>query len=181
MTVWHDGKLDQIKDWWENDGLSAGEIAMRVSDDKSVSRNAVIGLIHRKGWVRKSIVRLSRAQRAGHESKGGQQRNRGRRVGVGKTRKQYTYKQPKPKNWASPTFVVHKPRPEPKPNLPEPNGDANVALIDLTDSRCKWPIGDPRAADFRFCGHGVHKDGPYCEYHFHLARDPNQRPLRKVG
>ncbi|MDE8344650.1 MAG: GcrA family cell cycle regulator [Acidocella sp.] len=35
---------------------------------------------------------------------------------------------------------------------------------------CAWPLGDPRAADFRFCGDPSLKGRPYCEIHTHVSR-----------
>ena len=34
---------------------------------------------------------------------------------------------------------------------------------------CKWPIGDPKAADFTFCGRAVDDHGPYCRDHHRIA------------
>lgn len=38
---------------------------------------------------------------------------------------------------------------------------------------CRWPIGDPKMPDFRFCGAEAKADGddfkPYCEEHCRLA------------
>ena len=31
----------------------------------------------------------------------------------------------------------------------------NVSLMELNDQMCKWPIGDPGADDFHFCGHRI--------------------------
>lgn len=45
-------------------------------------------------------------------------------------------------------------------------------LIDLTDTCCHWPVGDPREAGFFFCGAVVRVEGdPYCAAHMHRAHD----------
>jgi GcrA cell cycle regulator len=36
-------------------------------------------------------------------------------------------------------------------------------MSELRAHMCKWPIGDPKAADFSFCGRAA--DGPYCPRH----------------
>jgi GcrA cell cycle regulator len=38
-------------------------------------------------------------------------------------------------------------------------------VLQLTESDCKWPIGDPREADFHFCGGKRVPGMPYCEGH----------------
>ena len=51
----------------------------------------------------------------------------------------------------------------------------NVSLMDLNDSMCKWPIGDPTAENFCFCGHRNFNGLPYCEYHSRIAYQPVER------
>ena len=48
----------------------------------------------------------------------------------------------------------------------------NVSLLALNDPMCKWPIGDPGAEGFHFCGHRSFNSLPYCEYHSRLAYQP---------
>ncbi|TIN76747.1 GcrA family cell cycle regulator [Mesorhizobium sp.] len=48
----------------------------------------------------------------------------------------------------------------------------NLKLVDLTEHTCKWPVGDPQAADFGFCGNGAAETGPYCKYHARIAYTP---------
>ncbi len=38
-------------------------------------------------------------------------------------------------------------------------------LNPVTDRVCQWPIGDPGAADFHFCGKQSSVNRPYCEDH----------------
>lgn len=59
-----------------------------------------------------------------------------------------------------------------------------VALTELRDSMCKFPIGDPRADGFGFCGARKPIDGsPYCAFHARIAYAPvaeRRRHDRKV-
>ena len=44
--------------------------------------------------------------------------------------------------------------------------------LELLGSRdCRWPVGDPKAADFKFCGKKIEADqhGPYCREHYKVA------------
>lgn len=46
-------------------------------------------------------------------------------------------------------------------------------IMTLTDSCCRWPIGDPKHKDFHFCGKRKLPGQSYCVEHFGLAY---QRP-----
>jgi GcrA cell cycle regulator len=45
-------------------------------------------------------------------------------------------------------------------------------ILTVNDRMCRWPIGDPAAHDFHFCGHNPKKDSPYCEAHTRKAYQP---------
>jgi GcrA cell cycle regulator len=53
-------------------------------------------------------------------------------------------------------------------------------LLELGPHDCRWPIGEPRHPDFRFCGARQAADRPYCELHWSMAFQPpkprHQRP-----
>lgn len=72
------------------------------------------------------------------------------------------------------------PRPVPKPPAPvvapqnEPaalvlDHGGHVRLLDLGAASCRWPHGDPRDAEFHFCGHSHDGEGPYCPFHHRVA------------
>ncbi|WP_370931684.1 GcrA family cell cycle regulator [Bartonella sp. DGB1] len=42
-------------------------------------------------------------------------------------------------------------------------------LLQLTETTCKWPVGDPRDEGFFFCGADKTDTIPYCEHHAALA------------
>jgi GcrA cell cycle regulator len=48
----------------------------------------------------------------------------------------------------------------------------------LTESCCRWPIGDPQQQDFHFCGKKKVMGLPYCEFHARRAFQPPQ-PRRR--
>ena len=41
----------------------------------------------------------------------------------------------------------------------------NISLMDLKMNSCRWPIGDPKDADFHFCGKDTVTGKPYCSEH----------------
>ncbi len=49
------------------------------------------------------------------------------------------------------------------------NNGARIALIDLKPSQCRWSDGDPREADFGFCGSEILPGLPYCPEHAKIA------------
>jgi GcrA cell cycle regulator len=47
-----------------------------------------------------------------------------------------------------------------------------LTLMELTERTCKWPVGDPATEDFWFCGLPVQQGKPYCEAHVGVAFQP---------
>jgi GcrA cell cycle regulator len=43
-------------------------------------------------------------------------------------------------------------------------------MAELTSHSCRWPIGDPKAADFSFCGQPA--AGRYCVAHAQVSKHP---------
>lgn len=52
-----------------------------------------------------------------------------------------------------------------------PDG-TGIKLIDLDESRCRWPKGDPAQPDFEFCGARSIPGRPYCAHHSAIASAP---------
>ena len=45
-----------------------------------------------------------------------------------------------------------------------------VTIVELRESMCRWPIGDPAQSEFRFCGaKKLPGEGPYCARHAGIA------------
>lgn len=44
-----------------------------------------------------------------------------------------------------------------------------IPLTELKERMCRWPLGDPREADFKFCGCDTALGLPYCEDHARIA------------
>jgi GcrA cell cycle regulator len=53
-----------------------------------------------------------------------------------------------------------------------------VTIVELRESMCKWPLGDPSSTEFRYCGSPSHAGTPYCQHHGKLAYQPAQERRR---
>lgn len=159
-------RVAELKKLWEQ-GLSASQIAGELNRPEYqsfgyVSRNAVIGKIHRMGLS----GRVKGAQRGGASAP---------RKARESLRKVF-----KPK-------VVTREGIEVNSDLVDPTFDpekvsefdAAIApsqrlhLEQLSDATCKWPIGDPQDHEnFYFCGGRSLEGLPYCAGHCRVAYQP---------
>jgi GcrA cell cycle regulator len=165
---WDDARTAALTRLWA-EGLSASSIASRLG---GVTRNAVIGKAHRLGLSGRRTPSEAKAENGGRRSGQGVTATAGERP-----------QSPKPPvRGASPLRPAVKAAPAPAPRLaaapsPEPEPETlRVVLLELKDHMCRWPVGDPREADFRFCGRRRVEDRPYCACHLRAGyRKPGQK------
>ena len=51
-----------------------------------------------------------------------------------------------------------------------------VSLGEISESACRWPIGDPTSEEFAYCGIQTAKGRSYCAGHCRMAyKPPNSR------
>ncbi len=74
----------------------------------------------------------------------------------------------------------HKKR-KPQEAAPVPLKAATQSLIDLGRACCAWPIGDPKDANFRFCGTPTDDRGPYCIEHRQKAYTVSEPKREKAA
>lgn len=56
-------------------------------------------------------------------------------------------------------------------------GGKTIGILDVNDSMCRYPIGDPAKSDFAFCGRAPVNERPYCIDHVRLCYDaPRKSP-----
>lgn len=137
---WTDERVELLKKLWQ-DGLSASQIARQLG---GVTRNAVIGKVHRLG--------LS----------GRAQPSKPRRAVIRAPRRPRPAPLARPAAVAGPPVVLRIVREAP----------GTATALTLGAHMCKWPIGDPRSASFSFCGRRAADDGPYCGDHARVAHQP---------
>ncbi len=159
---WTDERVELLKKLWQ-DGLSASQIAAELG---GVTRNAVIGKVHRLGLSGRGQPTSSiKRQRRTHST------------GVRRVRQMITVG-----NLALKSDQLPEADMRPRRNVVVPIAK-RLSIFALTEKTCKWPIGDPGHEDFHFCGHDSLENLPYCEYHAgvaYQAPEPRRR-LRRSG
>ncbi|HEV2562254.1 MAG TPA: GcrA family cell cycle regulator [Rhizomicrobium sp.] len=136
---WTDERVEQLKSLW-TEGLSASQIARVLG---GVTRNAVIGKVHRLGLAGRASP--SRVER--------------------------------PRLPMAPKISMRAHQPEPPVVEEDPvvMDDGNfVTVLTISNSMCRWPIGDPSEHEFHFCGRKPKGGSPYCEAHARKAYQPQQ-------
>lgn len=163
--TWTEERVELLRRLWM-EGLSASRIAAEIG---GVSRNAVIGKVHRLGLA-----------------------------GRGKTE---PVDEATPRKTERPAAAVEEPSvaaaaapvpARPVLELVPDTGEARdlavpiserVTIMELRESMCKWPMGDPTTADFRFCGSKSLPSLPYCRHHALVAYQPatDRRRDRRIA
>jgi GcrA cell cycle regulator len=165
---WTDERVESLKKLWQ-EGLSASQIAGRLG---GVTRNAVIGKVHRLGLAGRATTTRMKSHRP-------------RRIPVA----------PRPRPQGKVASRFNAPLSSPLRDLYRADGDGYVPPIEevviplherkslnqLTESCCRWPIGDPQEADFHFCARKKVAGLPYCEVHARRAFQPPQARRRDSG
>jgi GcrA cell cycle regulator len=158
--TWTEQKIQMLKDMWGH-GYSASEIAKRLG---GLTRNAVIGKAHRlKLSSRPSPIKAEGDAALAALSSGGAMQ------AIKSTRKRVMLR---------PLPVV--PVPSTVTAKAQQSRDAfqsldiarrteGIAVTKAGERHCRWPVGDPRSPDFRFCGCAAYEGLPYCIDHARVA------------
>jgi GcrA cell cycle regulator len=148
IITWSDHRVEQLKKLWEA-GLSASQIAAELGN---VTRNAVIGKVHRLGLAgRPKLVSFDRPprERKPRMARFVQEPRRPTRVALALAEAVAVE--------ATPTYDNVVPISQ------------RLALVDLNEAVCHFPIGDPASPDFFFCGGKALPSLPYCAHHSRIA------------
>ncbi len=161
---WTDERVELLKKLWA-EGLSASQIAAQLG---GVSRNAVIGKVHRlklsgRGRTTAAPARQKKASSTPAASKpvraAAPARSAAPTIGATALQVQFDSEPVARQQLRSSDNVV----------VPI---SRRLDLTQLTERTCKWPNGDPLSEDFHFCGNEAGESGPYCAYHARLAFQP---------
>ncbi|MCA0042823.1 GcrA family cell cycle regulator [Celeribacter litoreus] len=184
---WTDERVELLKKMW-GEGQSASQIAKELG---GVTRNAVIGKVHRLGLSNRAGSGAAAKPAAAPKAK------------PAPKPKVEAKPKPAPKPAAQPVEAEAAEAPAPRPTPPArrqiipagqplpPQPSTNeipaealakvnevekkakkISVMELTEKTCKWPIGDPATEDFWFCGLPSQAGKPYCEAHVGVAFQP---------
>jgi GcrA cell cycle regulator len=151
---WTDERVELLKKLW-SDGLSASQIAAELG---GITRNAVIGKVHRLGLSGRAKSVSAGAPRPRKTRSPAHMLRIGRASIRGNTALAHAYD------------IDADIEPEPIDNI-IPIGQRRN-LLELNEQTCHWPVGDPGSGDFFFCGGNTVSGLPYCAYHARMAYQP---------
>src|SRR5262249_2718603 len=166
--TWTDERVETLKKLW-TDGLSASQIAAELG---GITRNAVIGKVHRLGLSGRAKSPSSPAPRPRKAPPHAHMLRVSRPSIRGNTALAQAYE------------LDVELEPELLDNV-IPLGQRRT-LLELNEETCRWPIGDPGHPDFFFCGGQTITRLPYFAYHSRVAFQPapirpHRRPLRRLS
>ncbi len=187
---WTDERVETLKKMWA-EGQSASQIAKELG---GVTRNAVIGKVHRLGLSN----RVGGADKDEADAGPEEAARPAAAAPQAAVRPEPAKPEPAAAPRPTPQTVAAQPAPIParkqiipagQPLPPQPSANEispealasvrevekkakRLTLMELTERTCKWPIGDPATDDFWFCGLGTQQGKPYCEAHVGVAFQP---------
>ena len=193
---WTDERVETLKRMW-GEGQSASQIAKELG---GVTRNAVIGKVHRLGLSNRvggkdeeeeaavatapaaaTAPRPDPAPRPEPAAPRAEAPRPAAAPAAAPVAASASNVMPLPLRKA--IIPAGQPLP-PQPSLNEISPEAlasvrevekrakRLTLMELTERTCKWPIGDPATDDFWFCGLPSLPGKPYCEAHVGVAFQP---------
>lgn len=143
---WTEASVELLKKLWA-EGQSCSQIAAQLG---GVTRNAVIGKLHRENVLGRAAPVRSRPKRARATVVA-------RKPTLARNLQRAQRQEPKP------------PKPLPPPPLVPPEA-RNLGLMELTERTCKFPIGEETGRNQLFCGAAKPEGGSaYCAWHRGLA------------
>ncbi len=170
---WTEERVGHLSRLWL-EGRSASQIAAELGG--GVSRNAVIGKVHRLGLSGRTVIQP--AEQAAVVTTHPPQ---ARAEPLVPAQELQAHVAP------APVSTEAKPRLEVAPaavpitfDMPVlrstkdvviPLSD-RVTILELSAAMCRWPLGDPTSAEFRFCGCRATGSTPYCSEHARVAFQP---------
>jgi GcrA cell cycle regulator len=164
--MWNEERVELLKKLWA-DGLSASQVAKQLG---GVTRNAVIGKVHRLGLSGRATPSRPARPRAPVT-----------RSFVGATRRPDPLidRQSEVSRADELSASQHIEALQAEAQALDPSERATV--LTLTEHTCKWPIGDPGRPGFHFCGRNADANAPYCTEHARMAYQPVQPRRNRSG
>jgi GcrA cell cycle regulator len=154
---WTEQQIQMLKDMWGH-GFSASEIAGRLGG--GLTRNAVIGKAHR--------LKLS-SRPSPIKREDGEEGEVLAATPITRMSRKRSMLRPLPVLPVPPTAAAKAPTRDVFRSLDHVKRTEGIAVTKAGDRHCRWPVGDPRSPDFRFCGCAAYESLPYCIDHARVA------------
>jgi GcrA cell cycle regulator len=149
LATWNPERIEQLRNF-----LGAGLTCSQIAAEIGVTRNAVIGKIHRLG--------LGPGRPAAAPGRACPPRLR----------------RPRASNQRALLRLITADDANSAGTAPQAASVDSVqpcSLLELAQGRCRWPVGDPARADFAFCGNEAAGGFSYCAGHARMAYRPAAR------
>lgn len=189
---WTDERVELLKKMW-SEGQSASQIAKELG---GVTRNAVIGKVHRLGLSNRAGGTPEPAAKPAKPAAAA--KPEAKKPAKAEAKKPEPADEPEATKPTAQPVAAAPVAPQPlrkaivpagQPLPPQPSANEispealakvgevekrakKLSLMELTERTCKWPIGDPATEDFWFCGLPSQPGKPYCEAHVGVAFQP---------
>lgn len=153
IATWTPERVDQLRNY-----VNAGMTCSQIAGEIGVSRNAVIGKLHRLGLAPGRTAAAPGRERPPRDRRPRFliQRQMLREVPAGTPRS------------AEPQMAA--------PAAAAPVESARrCSLLELAEDRCRWPIDDSGETAFAFCGNDSIEGLSYCAGHARMAYRPPAR------
>ncbi|MFH0302666.1 GcrA family cell cycle regulator [Bradyrhizobium sp. 31Argb] len=152
-VVWTPQRVDELTKLW-----AAGNTAAQIAGELgNVTRNAVIGKVHRLGLDGRVKAKNGLAPK----------RERPARVRL----RRAAYDARRVTKVAAALAEIPE-SPASDSSAPTSFACRGVSLLELKDETCRWPMGDPAQPGFVFCGNQALAVSPYCAHHGRMAYAP---------
>lgn len=149
--AWTETNKQHLREMWGK-GLTAGQIAAAIGNPSS---NSVIGMAHRMGLAgRPSPIRKrgpADPTRAAAAKRGAQERREAREREIAERARRAEQE------------AAQRREDERK------RRERQIARAEASGRRCAFPMGDPKAPDFRCCNEPCKPNSPYCDEHHTLT------------
>lgn len=170
---WNAERLARLRFLWLDIGLSASQVAR---DLKGITRNAVIGKVHRQGWTRPATIKQQNTARANRDKAHTQAR---RQPGTPNVRRPKTGQD---SNAFAHRLVMKLARKAEEVQTPAPPEGTPGLRTTLTvqHGECRWPMTGS-GADTTLCGENTLPEKPYCAAHQAKSRNRVQPKAINAG
>ncbi len=161
---WDKETSERLRELWDDAGWSARQIGIELG----CTKNAIIGRAHRmKLGERPSPIKrekreapVEKKKRSSHVKKSDVVASKGVVPMVGE-------------EYLGELFVPL------LRNTDRRHRGRGVALVDLGERSCHFPLGDPKSPNFGFCGAKTPVDKVYCHHHQHVCYAPSAPARRR--